>query len=157
MEIQFKIRELRSRPQTFFRIPESNISPSNWASVSTILNKGVGISTLPCVKLRAIVDAAKEISRLFGEEQSSFSADNKPFLGADDFLPIFIFCMVQAEMERPCALCVLLRTLCDPINKIGEVGYYLASFEAAIAHFQEVDLDEERQEMQSFLSVPLDD
>jgi hypothetical protein len=58
---------------------------------------------------------------------------------------------------RPCALCVLLRTLCDRINRIGEIGYYLASFEAAISHIQELDLTEEREELLSFLSVPLDD
>jgi len=76
-------------------------------------------------------------------------------LGADDFLPIFIFCVVQAEMERPCALCVLLRTLCDKSNRIGEIGYFLASFEAAITHIQEIDLTEDREDMLSFLSTPL--
>ena len=35
---------------------------------------------------------------------------------------------------------MLLRTLCDPTNRIGEIGYYLATFEAAIAHIHEIDL-----------------
>lgn len=35
---------------------------------------------------------------------------------------------------------VLLRSLCEPTNLIGEVGYYLASFEAAITHIQEINL-----------------
>ena len=39
---------------------------------------------------------------------------------------------------------VLLRTLCDRINRIGEIGYFLASFEAAITHIQELDLAEEQ-------------
>ena len=105
------------------------------------------MNTLPCAKLRAIVEAAREISRLYEEEQKerhqqqrvevdnhsggdmnkevfetaaegnhrltrelTGEADNgnesaKEHLGADDFLPIFIFCVVQAQMERPCALC----------------------------------------------------
>ena len=75
-------------------------SPSHWQSVATILKQGVGYSTLPCAKLRAIVDAAREISRLYKEEQESDT-----LLGADDFLPIFIYSVVRAEMERPCALC----------------------------------------------------
>lgn len=50
---------------------------------------------------------------------------------------------------------VLLRTLCDRTNKIGEIGYFLASFEAAIAHIHEIDLTEDREEMLSFLSSPL--
>jgi hypothetical protein len=114
-----------------------------------ILKRGVGMSTLPCVKLRAIVDAAREISHLYQHEHG------EDLVGADDFLPIFIFCVIRADMERPCALCVLLRTLCDRINRIGEIGYFLASFEAAIAHIQEIDLTEDQDEMLSFLSVPL--
>jgi hypothetical protein len=167
MEVAFKIKELRKRPQGFFRIPEDKMSPSHWSSVSTILKEGVGMSTLPCAKLRAIVEAAREISRLYALEHddvaedavhgSSERDDDYKHLGADDFLPIFIFCVIQAEMDRPCALCVLLRTLCDRINGIGEIGYYLASFEASISHIQELDLTEEREEMLSFLSVPLND
>jgi hypothetical protein len=53
------------------------------------------------------------------------------------------------------SLGVLLRTLCDRINRIGEIGYFLASFEAAITHIQEIDLAEEQEEMLSFLTVPL--
>ena len=167
MEIQFKIKELRKRPQEFFRIAKGEERP-DWTSVSKILNEGVGLSTLPCVKLHAIVEAAKEIFRIFAQLQSKRDepsdrhqveggSSKETHLGADDFLPIFIYCVVQAEMERPCALCVLLRTLCDRINKIGEVGYYLQTFEAAITHCQEIDLTEDREEMQSFLSVPLND
>jgi len=141
MEIHFKMNELRKRPQSRLRIPPTNQSPSGWSSVSSILNEGVGMSTLPCAKLRAIVDSAKEISRVYNEEKSiGGNMTNK--LGADEFLPIFIYCVVQAEMERPCALCVLLRTLCDPSNRIGEVGYYLATFEAALTHIQEINLAE---------------
>jgi hypothetical protein len=83
-----------------FRIPAGKTSPSHWQSVSLILKRGVGMSTLPCAKLRAIVEAAREISRLHGREHGS------DLVGADDFLPIFIFCVVRAEMERPCALCM---------------------------------------------------
>mmetsp|Transcript_11119 Transcript_11119/g.30739 ORF Transcript_11119/g.30739 Transcript_11119/m.30739 type:complete len:97 (+) Transcript_11119:110-400(+) len=35
---------------------------------------------------------------------------------------------------------VLLRTLCDGMNRIGEIGYFLASFEAAVTHIQGIDL-----------------
>lgn len=48
-------------------------------------------------------------------------------------------------MSDVVAVGVLLSTLCDPNNRIGEVGYYLASFEAAIAHIQEIDLTADRE------------
>lgn len=162
MEVSFKVQELRKRPHDYFRIPVED--DENWHSVSGLL-KNVSLSTLPCAKLRAIVEAATEISRLYKDQKANIEDDENEeddndepkHLGADDFLPIFIFCVIRAEMERPCALCALLRTLCDPINKMGEVGYYLASFEAAITHIREMDLSETREEMFSFLSIPLSD
>jgi len=51
----------------------------------------------------------------------------------------------------------LLRALCDPINRLGEVGYYLASFEASISHIRELDLSESQDEFFSFLSTSLQD
>lgn len=113
LEIHFKMQELRKRSQSFFQIKKQHESKSNWESVSKILSMGVAISTLPCEKLQAIVDAAKEISRLYEEEQSSVSDEVNgggkkkqiASLSADDFLPIFIFCVVRSDLERPCALC----------------------------------------------------
>ncbi|KAL3945617.1 MAG: hypothetical protein SGBAC_000273 [Bacillariaceae sp.] len=97
-----EVQELIKRPQSegTFRIPRGSISPSQWESVAFILRSGVGTSTLPCIKLQAIVDAAREVSRLHAEEHGG-----KDLVGADDFLPVFIFCVVKANLERPCALC----------------------------------------------------
>ncbi len=155
MEVYFRMNELRRRPPEFFRLKQNELH-HDWSSVTTILSERVGLSTLPCAKLRAIVEAACEIFRMIKPSESHRDANCE--FGADDFLPIFIYCVVRAEMERPCALCVLLRTLCDPINQIGEIGYYLLTFEAAIKHCEEVDLtDHDREEMPSFHSIPLDD
>ena len=44
---------------------------------------------------------------------------------------------------------VLLSTLCDKMNAIGEIGYFLASFEAVIAHLQQLDIAEDPEEMSS--------
>lgn len=41
---------------------------------------------------------------------------------------------------------VLLQTLCDQASRTGETGYYLASFEGAITHIQELDLTLDRKE-----------
>lgn len=57
------------------------------------------------------MEAASEINNLYREEHpkavsktSSDSGLEALDLGADDFLPIFIFSVIRAEMERPCAL-----------------------------------------------------
>lgn len=119
------------------------------------MSQGVGRSTLPCVKLRAIVQAAKEIVRLHAWEHSlktegiitdeaSFYYPGQPdcSLGADEFLPIFIFSVVHAELDRPFALCTLLKSLCEQSKCIGETGYYLASFEAAIEYLKDIDVSD---------------
>jgi len=126
--ISYKINYLKQQSQSYFKIKNDIQSPFGWSSVVKILHEGVGRSTLPCNKLNAIVDAGKEI-------QSGHSS-----LGADDFLPVFIYCIVNADIDRPCALCALLKHLCNDLQQIGEVGYYLSSFEATIMYIHEMDL-----------------
>eukprot|EP00980_Cylindrotheca_fusiformis_P001481 scaffold345_cov134-Cylindrotheca_fusiformis.AAC.92 len=149
-----EIQELNKRPQSrdTFGIPQSSFSPSHWESAAVILKRGVGNSTLPCAKLRAIVRAAREVSRLHVQEH-----EGQGLIGADNFLPIFVFCVVKANLERPCALLtacagVLLTTLCDKPNAIGEIGYFLASFEAVIEHLREMNVDQENERM---TTIPL--
>ena len=156
MEMKHKMKALIDKPQSYFRIPKEQRSRSDWESVSRILEEGVGRSTLPCVKLRAVVDAAKEISQLEGEERSVFP-DSTFFdgtvvtkvkaLGADDFLPIFIFAFVRSKIERPYALCELLSLMCDPAKTNGETGYYLATFHAALTHIHELDLTDAENDL----------
>ncbi|KAL7552984.1 hypothetical protein ACHAWF_016220 [Thalassiosira exigua] len=155
-EVKHKMKALAEKPQSYFRIPKEHRSRSDWKSVSRILQEGVGRSTLPCVKLRAVVDAAKEITQLDSEERSVFPDasffDGKVVtktkaLGADDFLPIFIFCLVRAKIERPSALCELLSLMCDPAKMNGETGYYLASFHAALTHIHELDMTEAENDL----------
>ena len=152
MEVCSKMKALRTRPPSFFRVPDSLVDSSEWKEVTVAFREGVGKHTLPCNKLSAIVEAASALARLHDKVRSQSGDDH---FGADAFLPIFIYCVAQSEIERPFALCVLLKNLCDRINKIGEVGYYLASYEAAVTHIQEIDLCDDAREI-SFMSVPLD-
>mmetsp|Transcript_37773 Transcript_37773/g.87947 ORF Transcript_37773/g.87947 Transcript_37773/m.87947 type:complete len:871 (-) Transcript_37773:497-3109(-) len=149
LEMVVKMHALRNRPQSFFNIPPHLHSPSRWGRVAKMLHDGVGQSTLPCIKLRSIVEAAQEVTILYQEEhgrevqqEDGGTESTVPTLGADEFLPIFIYCVIQAELERPCALCILLRTLCEPSKIIGETGYYLSTFEAAFEHVREMDLSD---------------
>ena len=134
-EYNYKRQALQTRNQTFFKIKKQHQSPSNWQSVVEILDQGVDQSTLPCVKLRSIVNAGKEVVRLNKTESSGSDP-----LGADEFLPIFIFCVVRSSIERPNALSILLRNLCDESQLLSEIGYYLSSFKAAITFIQNLDL-----------------
>jgi Vacuolar sorting protein 9 (VPS9) domain len=155
----FKVKALRCRPlpdHYFFIQNDKDLSSSTSDCVSRLL-RNVASCALPSSKLTALLDASNEISCMHQyqhpnnnnkKQQTSTLAntlkiaDNEKHCGADDFLPMLILCLVQAEIERPFALCALLKGLCDPKNRNGEIGYYLASFEAAITHILEFDLSE---------------
>ena len=104
-----------------------------------------------------MVDAAKEVSQLDSEERSAFPeasffdgqvVPETKALGADDFLPIFIYCFVQAKIERPSALCELLSLMCPKSKMNGETGYYLASFQSALTYIHQLDLTEAENDLE---------
>ena len=162
LEVKKKMDALSSKSQAFFNIPEKYRSPTGWASARDILRDGMGKSTLPSEKLDAVLQCAGEIVRLFREEHappsssssssqqqqqprssssegggswdSAASSDDEqgPRLGADDFLPIFIYCVVNSSLTKPFSLVALLNGVCAACKKVGEVGYYLATFEASV-------------------------
>ena len=63
------------------------------------------------------------------------------YLGADDFLPIFVYVLVSAALPNMLALHEEMLTFVSPERKMGEAGYYLATFEAAISHLRDINLD----------------
>mmetsp|Transcript_11470 Transcript_11470/g.14308 ORF Transcript_11470/g.14308 Transcript_11470/m.14308 type:complete len:216 (+) Transcript_11470:222-869(+) len=135
--LQRKCIRARSRPQTFYGIPIQHISPSSWESAIYQL-ANIGAYTLPCDKLDALLAAAKEIPALYRVEHPGTDTH----LGADDFLPIFIYVLVNAKVPDLLHLQHVLCTLCDPDKRLSETGYYLSSFEAAVSYIRhDLDLD----------------
>jgi hypothetical protein len=125
-------------PQTFFGIPVHQISPSSWeVAVESFKLVSGSATTLPCEKVAALVAAAKEIPLLYRHEHP----DVERPLGADEFLPIFIYVVSQSEMEDLYYLKEVLCHLCDPNQRLSEAGYYLASFEAAVEHIKDMEFE----------------
>jgi hypothetical protein len=131
-----KMKQLLLQPQSYFGIILKNISPSSWEKVVFML-KDIRSHTLPHDRLQALVAAAKEIPDLFIAEHQG---TDKP-LGADEFLPIFIYILVRAEIPDLLALNEELQALCDPDKRLSETGYYLATLEASIQHLVEADIN----------------
>ena len=117
-------------------MPIHQLSHSSWdAAVQKF--RGVATNILPCDKLASLVEAAKEIPVLYKDEHPE--AD-KP-LGADEFLPIFIYVVSQSGIHDIYLLKEVLCSLVDPNKRLSEAGYYLASFEAACEHLRDQELD----------------
>jgi hypothetical protein len=143
---------LEGLPQSFFDIPEMYDSPSRWSAAALEMS-GIASATMPTDKLAALLRAAKVIYGTFKAERmlivEAIRKENskrgktkkkiKPppnDLGADEFLPIFIFVTVHAQLDHPLRDKECMWTLCEPDMIAGEGGYYLTVFDAALAHIE---------------------
>ncbi|ETW08755.1 hypothetical protein H310_01273 [Aphanomyces invadans] len=87
---------------------------------------------LPSGKLRHLLHAAKEIFDLHAHSGLGDAATRA--LSADDFLPVFIFCVCQASLRTPLATIEYLWCLCNDESLKGEAGYYLTMLEASLEY-----------------------
>ena len=90
--------------------------------------------------------AAREVPIIFAAEHGG-----EEVLGGDDFLPIFVYVVVQAGIPDLRYLQTVLSALCDPDKRLSETGYYVASFEAAVAHIRELPLARVLEEENPFV------
>lgn len=70
-------------------------------------------------QLDALMAVAHDIPALHRAEHPG---DRSNSLGADDFLPIFIYVLVNSGVKDLAAQCVVLERLCDPKKMMGEAG-----------------------------------
>lgn len=133
-QLQRKISQLSHQPQSYYGVSIGSISPSSWDEVVYLL-RNIRSKTLPHDRLNALLAAAKGVPALFMREHPGAAA----VLGADEFLPIFIYVLVRAQLPHLLALNEELQALCDPDKRLSETGYYLATFEASISHIMEAD------------------
>jgi len=127
----------QSRPQSFFGIPVENISISSWEAATEHLRRLSGeVTTLPSDKLDALVAAVREVHACYRREHGEMVGLH---LGADDFLPVFIYVVSQCGISRLLSLKNLLGGLADPSLMMSEAGYCLASLEGAIEYLLRLD------------------
>jgi len=142
-DLQRKMSALEHQPQSFYGVTIDSLSPSSWESVVVMVQQ-LRALTLPHDRLAALVSAAKAVPSLFMLEHPEAT---RP-LGADEFLPIFIYILVRAcrsshptqpALTNLLALNEEMQALCDPDLRMSESGYYLATLEAALQHLAEAD------------------
>ena len=101
------------------------------------LIRNIEVKSIPFDRIRMLIEAAKEIPNVYTREHPGTETP----LGADDFLPIFIYVVVRAQIQEIALINEELQALCDPDSRLSEAGYYLATLEATIHHILEIDLD----------------
>lgn len=153
-EFILKCSRLYSQPQTFYGIPPRNLSPSSWEDVVNSLSR-LRNQYIPFDKLQILVSSAKLIPITYSKEHqvstttsgsdeidsnNSNTSTSSKSLGADDLLPIFIYCLVRSRLSS--ILLIIsqeLDTLCDTDDRVSEIGYYLATLQAAVYHIMVID------------------
>jgi len=131
--IDRNIEILYPNPQSFYGIAVTTTSPTSWEKVVMMVSN-IRHHYLPRDRLNYLISCAKEIPRVYAVEHPS----NPDHLGADEFLPIFIYVLVQARIPNILALNAEMQALLDPEKRVGESGYYLATLEAAIEHIRDL-------------------
>jgi hypothetical protein len=124
------------------------MSPSSWESAISAFGRISAVYTLPVDKLDALVVAAKMIPELFEKEHcvvedftDGTSDQKQKSLGADDMLPIFIYCIVMSNIPftNMQSLVHELDFVCDTQSRYSEVGYFVTTFQASIQHILHMD------------------
>ena len=67
---------------------------------------------------------------------------------AEDFLPLLTFVAVMGAPKQLLLQVAIVTSLVDPDEAIGEHGYYLASFEAAVHHLNSLRRGERAEEVE---------
>lgn len=134
-----KCNRLIYQPQSFYGIPTHSISPSSWEEVVNSLSR-LQNQSIPSDKLQLLVTSAKLIPITYAKEHASPKNGTSKSLGADDLLPIFIYCLVMSRLSYHLLIISQeLDSLCDNEDRVSETGYYLATLQAAIFHIMEID------------------
>ena len=94
------------------------ISPSSWDEAIDVL-KGIRDHSLPHDKLAHLIKVCRLIPTLHAQEHAKDEEDSI-VIGADAFLPIFIYVLVRASLPNLLALHEEMLVFVDPESKMGE-------------------------------------
>ena len=130
-----KINALSNRNQVDWGVEERYVSPLGWQNAIFELSN-LEINLSPSTQMNAITRAAKAIYsefKLAVVPKLKTHGQNIPeYLGADDFVPIFIYVVSKSGLKHPTLNKDIMWNLCHPELLRGEVGYFLTVYESAI-------------------------
>jgi hypothetical protein len=95
--------------------------------------KSLVFSMTPTRIMQAISFAANDITK----QMVSVSSDNA--VGADAFLPIWVYCIIKANIPNLATLVNFLKGYLNPDLRYCEIGYYVTCLEGACVYIQVQD------------------
>ena len=123
-KIEQKVRRLAFIEPTHLGLSSSLFRPGTLQLVFACFGKIAAVQP-PIDKLNCLVNGCKLIAGLlkFGEGGA---------LGADDFVPAFIFCFIKAAPVKPVSTLAYIKTYRAQGRLSGESDYFLTAFESAL-------------------------
>ncbi|KJE91786.1 hypothetical protein CAOG_02871 [Capsaspora owczarzaki ATCC 30864] len=130
-------REIAMQTPAQVGIRDKFVPAAGWGPAIACLQKMYRV-TLPLRKLEYLLATVTSIHSLIQESAPAASegaGSNEPFsvvLGADDFLPIFIYVLALSGLDTAEVEAEYMWGLLDPALLTGEGGYYLTVLSSAI-------------------------
>ncbi|GAM21165.1 hypothetical protein SAMD00019534_043400, partial [Acytostelium subglobosum LB1] len=136
------IEKLKGKPQEFYGIKKEFITQSNWKAAILELGGLDRCVDIPQHKLDTILASARAIYNCVNYEQRiKNKTSDDIFLSADDFLPIYIYVVVNSGVNELEFINQYLWQLCDPDKMGGEGGYYLTVFSSTLSLLRSLKMD----------------
>eukprot|EP01111_Echinosteliopsis_oligospora_P013520 TRINITY_DN4864_c0_g1_i1.p1 TRINITY_DN4864_c0_g1~~TRINITY_DN4864_c0_g1_i1.p1 ORF type:complete len:630 (+),score=127.50 TRINITY_DN4864_c0_g1_i1:156-2045(+) len=135
---------LKGRPQEFFGIPPELRSVNNF-SAGILEMSSLSRAEIPAEKLAIVLSTAKAIYKCVEYERSNniLPTEKKDaLLSADDFLPIFIYIVINSEIKDLESMSQYIWLLGDPDQLTGEGGYYMTVFSSVISLLKNLDMSQ---------------
>jgi hypothetical protein len=123
---------------------------SPYSSVSLTLKRLEEPSSID-YKINLIAEAISDISvnvKTYYKDSKEFS-DDKLSLGAEDMIPIFVYCLINAKITSMHTIFNLLGEFMDDDMTLGSAGYCMATIDTAINEIMNMNIDQE-----SFPRIP---
>lgn len=133
-QLRDKITILKEKKQTFFGIPAKRVSRSCWNLVIAALDE-IDQVTLPHVKCTKLMEASNLIYTVSASDHPDHES-----ISADDFIPILIYCVVNANVEDWLSLKELLVAFAMNDGQ-GERDYYITCLEIALEYISSLNVN----------------
>ena len=133
---------IQDKPQHFYQLKPSLISPSEWQAACAELRQMKSAAS-PTAQLQCLIEAASAIYTAIDEEHPRLPGEKPLVVAADEFTPIFIFVVTRCGLVDLCTHAEVLWQLTDQAALAGRKGYYLSQLSAALQFVLAMDTSAE--------------
>ena len=126
-------------------LPENLQDESVWALATKELHKVNEMKT-PADKVACIVKCASIIFKILSHANNGDGSE----CGADEFIPLFIFVVLRAQVPKMLANCEFIDLFLNPTRLMGKAGYSLMNLRSALEFIKNLNAESITMEPEDF-------